>query len=84
MSQIVDRKLSHLDLCARSDVEFRGSTLFDQVRLLQFGLDGTLEGPINATAPHPVTVDTFAKALGRALGRPAVAEPSHRAAAAPS
>jgi uncharacterized protein (TIGR01777 family) len=47
--------------------------LDDQVRLMQFALDGTLEGPVNATAPHPVTVNTFAKALGRALGRPAVA-----------
>ncbi|KPK04148.1 MAG: hypothetical protein AMS20_09090 [Gemmatimonas sp. SG8_28] len=47
--------------------------LDDQVRLMQYALDGTLEGPVNATAPHPVTVGTFAKALGRALGRPAVA-----------
>jgi isopentenyl-diphosphate delta-isomerase len=38
MSQIVERKLSHLDLCARSDVESRGSTLFDQVRLLHEAL----------------------------------------------
>jgi isopentenyl-diphosphate delta-isomerase len=38
MSGIVERKLSHLDLCARSDVEFRGSTLFDQVRLLHEAL----------------------------------------------
>jgi uncharacterized protein (TIGR01777 family) len=45
----------------------------DQVRLMQYALDGSLEGPVNATAPHPVTVDTFAKALGKALGRPAVA-----------
>jgi uncharacterized protein (TIGR01777 family) len=30
-------------------------------------------GPINASAPEPVTNKQFAKALGRALGRPAVA-----------
>lgn len=30
-------------------------------------------GPINASAPEPVTNKQFAKALGRAIGRPAVA-----------
>lgn len=30
-------------------------------------------GPVNAAAPEPVTNRTFAKALGRALGRPALA-----------
>lgn len=29
-------------------------------------------GPLNATSPHPVTNATFAKALGRALHRPAL------------
>jgi len=32
----------------------------------------SLSGPLNATAPHPVTNATFASALGRALGRPTV------------
>ena len=45
----------------------------DQVRLTLFALDGTLEGPVNATAPHPVTVRDFVHALGHALHRPAVA-----------
>jgi NAD dependent epimerase/dehydratase family enzyme len=30
-------------------------------------------GPINATAPEPVTNREFSKALGRVLGRPALA-----------
>jgi uncharacterized protein (TIGR01777 family) len=33
----------------------------------------TFQGPVNASAPDPVTNKAFAKALGRALGRPAVA-----------
>ncbi|MGD8282001.1 MAG: TIGR01777 family oxidoreductase [Gemmatimonadota bacterium] len=31
-----------------------------------------LRGPVNSTAPHPVTNATFSDALGRALGRPTV------------
>jgi uncharacterized protein (TIGR01777 family) len=34
--------------------------------------DQALEGPVNVTAPTPVTNATLSKALGRALGRPAV------------
>jgi uncharacterized protein (TIGR01777 family) len=33
---------------------------------------GELEGPVNATAPNPVTNADFVKALGRALHRPTV------------
>jgi len=32
----------------------------------------SLAGPLNVTAPHPVTNRDFAKTLGRVLGRPAV------------
>ena len=35
--------------------------------------DATITGPLNASAPDPVTSKQFAKALGRALHRPAVA-----------
>ncbi len=32
----------------------------------------SLAGPVNATAPHPVSNATFTSALGRALGRPTI------------
>jgi NAD dependent epimerase/dehydratase family enzyme len=35
--------------------------------------DPSWSGPVNATAPEPVTNQTFSKALGKALKRPAVA-----------
>jgi uncharacterized protein len=45
----------------------------DEVRLLLWALDTDLaSGTYNATAPNPVTNREFSKALGRALGRPAV------------
>ncbi len=45
----------------------------DEVGLLTWALDnGSVEGVVNATAPNPVTNREFSKALGRALGRPAL------------
>ena len=45
----------------------------DEVGLLLWALDNeTVSGVLNATAPNPATNREFAKALGRALGRPAV------------
>lgn len=44
----------------------------DLVRLIAFTLaTPSLDGPVNATAPEPVRNADFAKALGRALNRPA-------------
>jgi uncharacterized protein (TIGR01777 family) len=42
----------------------------DVVRALLFAVDGTLAGPMNVTAPEPVTMNGFAAALARALDRP--------------
>lgn len=43
----------------------------DLVRLIAHAIaDPDLSGPINATAPNPVTGAVFAKALGRAIKRP--------------
>ncbi len=45
----------------------------DEVGLLLWALENErVGGVINATAPNPTTNRTFAKALGKALGRPAV------------
>ena len=46
----------------------------DVVGIYLAALDGDAwEGPVNASAPEPVTNKTFSKALGRALHRPAFA-----------
>lgn len=47
-------------------------SLGDTVRALRFMVDHDLEGPVNVTAPGPVRQRDFAKALGRALRRPAL------------
>jgi uncharacterized protein len=45
----------------------------DEVGILLWALDnGAVKGPFNATAPNPATNKDFSKALGRAIGRPAV------------
>lgn len=43
----------------------------DEVRALLWLLDHDLSGPVNLTAPSPVTNRDFAAALGKALKRPA-------------
>lgn len=45
----------------------------DQVGILLWALDNeAANGPVNATAPNPVTNKEFSKKLGKAVGRPAV------------
>jgi uncharacterized protein (TIGR01777 family) len=46
--------------------------LADEIGLIHFALDQPLRGPINLTAPHPVTVEAFAESMGKALHRPAM------------
>ena len=45
-------------------------TLEDEVRAISFLLEHQIEGPVNLTAPNPVTNLIYTKALGRVLGRP--------------
>ncbi|MDN3353254.1 TIGR01777 family oxidoreductase [Actinomadura sp. DC4] len=46
-------------------------TVADQVAALRFLLHDGLSGPVNLTAPEPVTNSGFTAAVGRALHRPA-------------
>jgi uncharacterized protein (TIGR01777 family) len=43
----------------------------DLVELLMFLMNNAASGPVNATAPHPVTNADFSKNLGQAIGKPA-------------
>ena len=47
-------------------------TLHDQIRAINFLLNSKLTGPVNLTAPNPVTNQEFTAALARALHRPAI------------
>ena len=44
----------------------------DEVGLIMHILDRQLDGAFNLTAPNPVTVSEFARAMGKALRRPAL------------
>ena len=46
--------------------------LEDEVAALRFLVDHDVEGPVNLTAPNPVTNRAFTEALGSALHRPTV------------
>ncbi len=46
--------------------------LNDLVRLIEWAAaQNSVSGPLNGTAPHPVLMKDFARALGKALGKPA-------------
>jgi uncharacterized protein (TIGR01777 family) len=47
-------------------------TLHDLIRAITFMLEGDIEGPVNLTAPNPVTNQEFTSALARAMHRPAL------------
>lgn len=48
-------------------------TLTDEIAALRFLIDSELAGPVNLTAPVPVTNAEFTRTLGSVLGRPTVA-----------
>ncbi len=46
----------------------------DWIEMVRWAIESpNAAGPVNATAPHPVTNQEFARALGRAMHRPAMA-----------
>ena len=47
-------------------------TLHDQIRAIVFALENPIPGPVNLTAPNPVTNQEFTAALARAMHRPAL------------
>lgn len=47
-------------------------SLADEVRAIRLLLESDLEGPVNLTAPNPVTNAMMTKSLAQALGRPAL------------
>ena len=47
-------------------------TLHDQIRAINFLLNSKISGPVNLTAPNPVTNQEFTAALARAMHRPAI------------
>lgn len=47
-------------------------SLPDVLAAYRFAVEGDLAGPVNLVAPNPVTSKQWAKALGRAINRPAV------------
>ncbi len=47
-------------------------TLHDLIRAITFILDHEISGPVNLTAPNPVTNQEFTSALARAMHRPAL------------
>ena len=47
-------------------------TLHDVLRAITFALENPISGPVNITAPNPVTNQEFTAALARAMHRPAV------------
>ena len=47
-------------------------SLADEVNAIEFLLTANVKGPVNLTAPNPVTGADFARSLGRALHRPAL------------
>ncbi|MEC7578103.1 MAG: DUF1731 domain-containing protein, partial [Actinomycetota bacterium] len=47
-------------------------SLEDEIRLISWLLSADLSGPVNLTAPNPVTNLEFTKSLGRAVSRPTI------------
>ena len=56
----------------KGDQWFPWITLDDHVRAMRFLLEADVRGPVDLTAPHPVTNVEFVRTLGAVLGRPTI------------
>lgn len=45
-------------------------SITDEIRAIRYAIDSDLSGPVNLSAPEPVTAEQFATTLGKVLGRP--------------
>lgn len=64
-------KLFFGGVLGHKDQWFSWIHLDDEIGLILHAIDNEeAKGPINATAPHPVTMETFSRELGSALHRP--------------
>lgn len=56
----------------RGDTWWSWISLQDEIRAIKHLIDQPLEGPVNLTAPNPVTNKDLTKVLGRVLRRPTI------------
>jgi uncharacterized protein (TIGR01777 family) len=70
--QLLPFKLGLGGPAGRGDQWLPWITLADHVAAMRFLLEADVSGPVDLTAPHPVTSKEFATTLGKVLGRPAV------------
>lgn len=64
-------KLFFGGVLGHKDQWFSWIHLDDEIGLILHAIDNeAVKGPINASAPHPVTMETFSRELGAALHRP--------------
>jgi uncharacterized protein (TIGR01777 family) len=70
--QLLPFKLGLGGKAGRGDQWFPWITLDDHVRAVRFLLEADVRGPVDLTAPHPVTNVEFVRTLGAVLGRPTI------------
>jgi uncharacterized protein (TIGR01777 family) len=70
--QLLPFKLGLGGKAGKGDQWFPWITLTDEVRAIRFLLDADVRGPVDLTAPNPVTNVEFVRTLGAVLGRPTI------------
>ena len=70
--QLLPFKLGLGGRAGKGDQWFPWISLDDHVRAMRFLLEADVRGPVDLTAPHPVTNVEFVRTLGAVLGRPTI------------